>query len=1138
MFSRVSLGTAALAYVLVSAAFAGKEFPANPGEVTRADEYVVRLKDSADPAAVLGSVEHVPLLHLNAHLLKHVPSALVKQLAQQPLVEYIEPNRVRHTMLAAPNDPSYASQWALQTVRAAQAWSLVPNRYFTATTIPAGRVRVAVIDTGVDCTHPDFMNASGTSADSAAGGQINFTLSYAFVQTTVAGAACAWFDDAGHGTHTAGTVAASTQNGQGVAALGYPVELIIYKGLDSNGSGDDVTLSNAIMKAADAGARVVSMSLGGAGYSQSLQDAINYAWQRNTLVVAAAGNSNVSTLTFPAGANHAIGVAASDSTNNRASFSNYGSYVDIAAPGVSILSTYPVNKNTGGYATLSGTSMATPHVSALAGLVAGTTPNVPMDAVAQRIQQSANSTYANGGWFQDLGYGVIDAASAVGGTLRTATAGGVVGQVATSTGVAVGSATVTIGSTAMTTAADGLFRFSNLSAGSYTMTVSASGYASVTIPVNVVGGADTTSTVNMGVSYGQISGTVTEGGTVQAGLIVEAMSGGLAIAEAITDSQGRYTLMVPGGTYSVQAGAVSAVTTTSAAVAVPAGGTAAMNIALPAMGRIAGTVKDQNGNLLANVAVSIVNSGFTAGAVTDATGTYRSLGVPAGTYTVSASMAGLADAVASNIGVAAGAASTANLQFAPAATTTFTAIRVNAGGGTVIDANGNTWAADSGYNGGSPYSTGAAISGTTTPALYQTERWSSSTLQYSFSVPNGTYSVNLKFAEIYFGGPGQRVFNIQINGSTVQTNFDPFAAAGAGNTAVDRAYTVSVTAGQIVIALVPVVSNPKISAIEISAGSASVTPTPAPSPSTTFTPIRVNAGGGAVTDSNGNIWSADTGFTAGLPYSTSLPIANTTNPAVYQTERWSSSTLQYNFTVPNGTYTVNLKFAEIYFLTAGQRVFNIQINGTTVQTSFDPLAAAGGPNRAIDESYTVGVTNGQISISLVPVISNPKISAIEILAASTASTTPPPSTFSGIRVNAGGSGYTDSTGNVWSADTGFTGGFSYAVSSAIANTTTPVLYQTERWSSTTLTYNFTVPNAAYNVKLKFAEIYFLNAGQRVFNIQINGTTVETNFDPAAAAGGSNTAVDRIYPVSVTNGQISISLVPVVSNPKISAIEIL
>jgi hypothetical protein len=143
--------------------------------------------------------------------------------------------------------------------------------------------------------------------------------------------------------------------------------------------------------------------------------------------------------------------------------------------------------------------------------------------------------------------------------------------------------------------------------------------------------------------------------------------------------------------------------------------------------------------------------------------------------------------------------------------------------------------------------------------------------------------------------------------------------------------------------------------------------------------IRVNAGGPAYTDSLGNIWAADNGFTGGGAFSTTTSIANTTEKTLYQSERFGDSGgLEYVTPVANGQYTVTLKFAEIYFTSAGQRVFNIVINGDIVQNNFDPFAAAGGANTAVDESYPITVTTGAIDIKLVAVAQNPKISAIEI----------------------------------------------------------------------------------------------------------------------------------------------------------------
>lgn len=142
----------------------------------------------------------------------------------------------------------------------------------------------------------------------------------------------------------------------------------------------------------------------------------------------------------------------------------------------------------------------------------------------------------------------------------------------------------------------------------------------------------------------------------------------------------------------------------------------------------------------------------------------------------------------------------------------------------------------------------------------------------------------------------------------------------------------------------------------------------------------MNAGGPTHIDPNGVFWNADTGSTVGNVYSSGAPITNTSTPYLYQTERFNTGPLTYAYLVPSGTYTVTLKFAEIYFSTAGQRLMNVQINGATVQPNFDPFTAAGAINRAVDLTFS-GVTpvNGQIVITLQPVSGSvPKISAIQI----------------------------------------------------------------------------------------------------------------------------------------------------------------
>ena len=291
--------------------WAGRYFREGPGDESVTDEIIVKFKSGTPAASLLQSI--IPgaasrrANRRNVHRVKlngRSSEALLRKLAEHPQVEFAEPNRIRRISVNAPDDARYGTQWALTQIQALEAWKLVPNRYLTAATAGTGRIKVAVLDTGGDCTHPDFKNSGGTSVYSAQGGQLSGTLSAALTPSVLA-TACEWQDDHGHGTHVSGTVAAGTNNIEGVSALGHPLEVIIYKVLEASGSGDDFTIASGIVDAADAGARIISLSLGASGYSQTLQDAVTYAWERDALVVAAAGNANTNVPFFPAGAHHA-----------------------------------------------------------------------------------------------------------------------------------------------------------------------------------------------------------------------------------------------------------------------------------------------------------------------------------------------------------------------------------------------------------------------------------------------------------------------------------------------------------------------------------------------------------------------------------------------------------------------------------------------------------------------------------------------------------------------------------------------------------------------------------------------------------------------------------------------------------------
>lgn len=308
---------------------------------------------------------------------------LIAKYKNHPEVDYAEPNFLAKSTYA-PNDPSFTNQWDLQKINASAAWDSGK-----AATSP-----IAIVDTGIMATHPDL------SGEVEAG--------YNFVADTTNTA-----DDNGHGTHVAGTIAAITDNAIGVASIGFHGGLMPVKVLDANGSGTYGDIASGITYAVDHGAKVINLSLVGPSNSQTLQSAVTYAVNRGVFVVAAAGNDNSSAPEYPAACVGVLAVSATSNDDSRASFSSYGSDIFAAAPGVNILSTY----NTGGYATMSGTSMAAPHLAGLLGLaeqyVATTHSNITSAQVLDDVKKSNDKigayAYDQNGWNQYYGYGRLNA---------------------------------------------------------------------------------------------------------------------------------------------------------------------------------------------------------------------------------------------------------------------------------------------------------------------------------------------------------------------------------------------------------------------------------------------------------------------------------------------------------------------------------------------------------------------------------------------------------------------------------------------------------------------------------------------------------------------------------------------------------
>ncbi|HNT75103.1 MAG TPA: S8 family serine peptidase [Anaerolineae bacterium] len=288
-----------------------------------------------------------------------------------------------------PNDPYYPNQWAIQKANMLAAWNHSHG----------DQILIATLDTGVDFEHADLVS------------KLRGDIDWDFVNDDDNAQ-----DDYGHGTHVAGIAAATTNNGQGVVGVGWGADILPLKVLNNKGNGSITNIIMALYYATDHGARIINMSLStGPEYNlqcsqvPALEEALEYAYQHGVLTVVSAGNhSTDASKVIPANCPYVITVAATDAQDAIAAFSNYGSVIDIAAPGKSIYSTDLGNH----YSVKSGTSMAAPFVSGVASLVWAAQPTYTVTQVAAAlIHQTID--LGNQGWDPIFGYGRVDAAQAV-----------------------------------------------------------------------------------------------------------------------------------------------------------------------------------------------------------------------------------------------------------------------------------------------------------------------------------------------------------------------------------------------------------------------------------------------------------------------------------------------------------------------------------------------------------------------------------------------------------------------------------------------------------------------------------------------------------------------------------------------------
>jgi thermitase len=291
------------------------------------------------------------------------------RLQRSGTVVYAEPNYIYHAT-AIPDDPLFGQQYGLDNtgqlggapdadIDAPEGWDALGLGSFPA----GGGVTIGIVDTGIDAGHEDLAGKLVTCA-----GVRSFGLDLLGIplldDPTIVPGRCA--DDNGHGTHVAGIAAARANNGLGIAGVAFNSPLAVCKALNGAGAGTLAALANCIAYLSGQGAKIISLSLGGPG-SATLGDAVAAATSNGALIVAAAGNSGDAVLNYPAAYPQVVSVAAVDRNGARAPFSNANSDVEVAAPGVDVLSTW----NDGGYRTESGTSMAAPYVAGVAALIAG-----------------------------------------------------------------------------------------------------------------------------------------------------------------------------------------------------------------------------------------------------------------------------------------------------------------------------------------------------------------------------------------------------------------------------------------------------------------------------------------------------------------------------------------------------------------------------------------------------------------------------------------------------------------------------------------------------------------------------------------------------------------------------------------------
>src|SRR5437879_9230890 len=354
----------AVAYALLVPALSAAQSPSPTSSLLVKLVDGLSAQEQADVIARDGGIERSVIPVLRLHVIDVLASDLATVRANyqvDPQVVSVEENRTRVSE-TVPGDPLYPNQWALPQI----GWDQVFGKV-----APAGTATVALLDTGVDAFHPDLAGkvVPGTSILDGSNGMT---------------------DPSGHGTWLAGIIAAQTDNVpvEGIAGVAYAgVTVMPVTVLNVAGEGQDSDIIAGVIWAADHGADVILMAFSNPGFSPNLQDAIDYAWSKGIVLVAAVGNGAVTNPTFPAGDRGVMGVAATDANDALAYFSNDGQAVFIAAPGVDITTTDIIDPY---YVTVSGTSTSAAIVAGAAALMKAVDPTLTNGIIVGRLARNAD----------------------------------------------------------------------------------------------------------------------------------------------------------------------------------------------------------------------------------------------------------------------------------------------------------------------------------------------------------------------------------------------------------------------------------------------------------------------------------------------------------------------------------------------------------------------------------------------------------------------------------------------------------------------------------------------------------------------------------------------------------------------------